>query len=158
MALCTPYGLWLPTGPPYEEPPYDGSPNGPPPYERVSWHLINKATWRSPTLTLIEVEDLGELEGAQVMGERAPRSVRVAIPRALPQEVRQRVTRSVRYSAHHSLAPTGGVRVVARRVPGQDGLVWRLHFDPGTDADDPLLREQAGRLLAAAQRSTVSLG
>ena len=59
--------------------------------------------------------------------------------------------RTIAYTRHYPLRPAGGVRVVGRRVPGQDGLCWQLVFDSGTDRDDPLIREQAGRLRHAAR-------
>jgi hypothetical protein len=37
----------------------------------------------------------------------------------------------VAYTSRHPL-PGGGVLVVARRVPGSDGLRWTVRYDPGT--------------------------
>ena len=133
--LATPLGLWLP------------APDGP---ERVPWHLVDKAIWRAGTLTVIAAEDTG----GGVLAELPPRSVRLAEPRDLPPTVRARVERSIGYSRHHGLAPSGGVRVVGRRVAGRDGLTWQLVFDAGTDRDDPLLRVQADDLVAAARVET----
>lgn len=131
-AVATPLGLWLPdlAGP-----------------RRVPWHLVDKATWRGGTLTVTPAVDTGD----GVLEEQQPRSVRLADPRDLPPTVRTRVQRTIAYSRHHALAPTGGVRVVGRRVPGRDGLTWQLVFDAGTDRSDPLVGEQADRLRAAAR-------
>jgi hypothetical protein len=57
-------------------------------------------------------------------------------PDDVPADVRTRVTRSVAFTAHYPL-PSGGVRVVARRIPGRDGVDWHVRFDEGTDQEDP---------------------
>jgi hypothetical protein len=144
VAVATVRGLWLPA-------PAGGSDDGEP--GRLAWHLIVKATWQPPALSLVEAVEGAELDGARVLQERRARTVRLRAPRDLPAQVRERVTRSVRYTEHHQLAPGGGVRVVARRVAGRDGLAWQLRFDAGTDPDDPLLREQVTRLLAATREA-----
>jgi hypothetical protein len=71
-----------------------------------------------------------------VMTDGEPVSVALAQPGDVPAEVRTRVTRSVAFTAHHPLS-LGGVRVVARRVPGVNGLAWHVRYDEGTPADDP---------------------
>lgn len=142
VAVATVRGLWLPAQA------AESDSKGP---GRLAWHLIVKATWQPPTLSVVEAVEGAELEGARVLHERPARTLRLRIPRDLPGQVRERVTRSVRYTEHYELAPSGGVRVVARRVAGRDGLAWQLRFDSGTDSDDPLLREQVTRLLTAAR-------
>jgi hypothetical protein len=67
--------------------------------------------------------------------------------------VRDRVSRSVAYTRHHDV-PGGGVRVVARRVPGVDGVTWHVRFDEGTDAADPAVAEVTAELVAAASAGT----
>jgi hypothetical protein len=129
--VATQLGLWLP-GP-------DGS-------ERVWWHLVDKAVWRAGTLTVTAAED----SGSGVLDELAPRTVRLAVPRDLPPTVRARVERSIAFTRHYPLS-AGGVRIVGRRVPGQDGLSWQLVFDAGTDRDDPAVRRQAAEMLAEAR-------
>jgi hypothetical protein len=37
--------------------------------------------------------------------------------------------------------------VVARRVPGADGLAWTVRYDPGVDHDDPIVREATAALV-----------
>jgi hypothetical protein len=135
--VATQRGLWLPDA------------AGP---RRIGWHLVDKATWQAGTLTVIEAVETG----GGVLAERPPVTVRLAEPRDLPATIRARVERSISYSRHYPLAPSGGVRVVGRRVPGQDGLSWQLVFDAGTDGDDPLLRIQAERLVANAKVETGS--
>jgi hypothetical protein len=135
--LATQRGLWLPGD------------DGP---RRIGWHLVDKATWDAGTLTVIEAVDTGD----GVLEERPPVAVRLEEPRDLPSTIRARVERSISYSRHYALTPSGGVRVVGRRVPGRDGLSWQLVFDAGTDADDPLLRIQAEHLVANARVETGS--
>jgi hypothetical protein len=136
--IATQRGLWLP---------------GPSGAERVLWHLVDKAVWRDGTLTVIVAVDAGD----GVLEEQPARSMRLAAPRDLPPTIRTRVQRSIGYTRHHALRPAGGVHVVGRWVPGQDGLVWQLVFDPGTDRNDPLLRVQAARLADEARVETGSL-
>lgn len=142
-AVATPRGLWLPA----RGEGGDGEPR------RVDWHLVDRAVWRTPTLGLTIAEPRGEIAGAMIIEERPVLAVSVANPRRLPPEVRLRVTRSVWYAEDKTLQPAGGVRIVARRVAGQDGLSWHLRFAPGTDVGDPVLREEAARALEATRRA-----
>jgi hypothetical protein len=84
-----------------------------------------------------------------VMADDASVSVQLADPGDVPTAVRQRVTRSVAYTVHHPLS-TGGVRVVARRVPGMDGLAWHVRYDEGTETGDPALIATTAELVAEA--------
>lgn len=115
--IATPLGLWLPGA------------------ERIGWHLVDKATWRDGVLTVVAAVD----SGGGVLDELPPRSVRITVPRDLPQTVRVRVERTIAVSRRY-LLPGGGVRVVGRRVPGLDGVTWQQVFDPGVDRDDPEVR------------------
>jgi hypothetical protein len=142
VAVATPLGVWLP-----------GAAEPAAAYERTPWHLIDKATWNPPRVALTVAVEGETLEGASVLVELPPRTLSLETARNLPREVRDRVTRSVWHSAHHALAPGGGVLVVARRVAGRDGLSWQLRFDPGTDPGDPLLREQVARLVAGTRQA-----
>jgi hypothetical protein len=135
--VATPRGLWLPAA------------EGP---ERLAWHLIDKAVWRDGTLTVTAAVDTAD----GVLDELPPRTVRLATPRDLPPTVRARVEQSIAYTNHHALRPAGGVRVVGRRVTGQDGLAWQIVFDAGTDRDDPTVREQVARLVQHARAETGS--
>lgn len=118
--VATPLGLWLPGE------------------ERIGWHLVDKATWRDGVLMIVAAVD----SGGGVLDELPPRSVRVAVPRDLPQTVRVRVERTITVTRRYALAG-GGVRVVGRRVPGRDGVSWQLVFDPAVDREDPEVRAAA---------------
>lgn len=112
-------------------------------WQRLSWSEIHKAAWADGTLAVtsgVEVEP-------GVVADGPVRRIRLVDPRDLPAEVRTRVTRSVAYTSHHRLAAGGAVRVVARRVPGRDGLTWQLRFDDGVDRTDPAVRAQAEGIL-----------
>ena len=134
--VATPLGLWLPGVP-----------------DRLPWHLIDKVIWRSNTLTLIPAVD----SGGGVLVEQPPRSVRLEEPRDIPQNVRARLEKAIAFTRHHPLPGAEGagvrrgVRVVGRRVPGQDGVSWQLVFDPGVDRDDPAVRAVASAFVDQAR-------
>jgi hypothetical protein len=134
--VATQLGLWLPGVP-----------------DRLPWHLIDKATWRSDVLTLIPAVD----SGGGVLIEQPPRSVRLEQPRDIPETVRVRVEKAIAFTRHHPLAEAEGadvrrgVRVVGRRVPGEDGISWQLVFDPGVDRDDPAVRAAASAYVNQAR-------
>lgn len=132
--VATTRGLWLPGR------------------DRLGWHQIHKATWAGSRLTVIAAVAVSEAEGYTVMADDTPVVVALTGPADVPAEVRDRVTRSVAYTAHHELAGGGGVRVVARRVPGANGVVWHARYDEGTDTADPDVVAQTTELVAEAAR------
>lgn len=109
----------------------------------VPWHRIDKAIWRDRILAVTEAVDVGP----DVMEAAPAVALRLTEPRDLPAAVRTRVTQSVAYSSHHLMPGMGGVRVVARRIPDEDGLHWSLRYDPGTDHADADVRAAAAELL-----------
>ena len=96
--VATQLGLWLPGVP-----------------DRLPWHLIDKATWRSDVLTLIPAVD----SGGGVLVEQPPRSVRLEQPRDIPQTVRVRVEKAIAFTRHHPLSEAEGDRRAARRPGGR---------------------------------------
>jgi len=112
---------------------------------RLEWHRVERAGWRRPTLTVLEV--------AGVEGAGARHVVELADEGDLPEVVRTRVTASVAWSSHARLSPRGGVRIVGRRRAGLEVLEWQLVYDPGTDVTDPLVRAQAEEMLEGARRT-----
>ncbi len=112
---------------------------------RLEWAQVERASWQPPRMTVREV---AETDGAGVA-----HVLELAQEGDLPAAVRARVTGSVAWSAHERLPSGGGVRIVGRRVLGQELLSWQLVFDAGTDPADPAAREQAQALLEAARRS-----
>jgi len=73
-------------------------------------------------------------------------------PGRLLELVRERVTASVVLQRHVPLEGRRGVRVIARRAPRGDRPVeWLYEYDEGIDPDDPAVRFEAERALAAAR-------
>ena len=139
VVVATTLGLWLPGR------------------DRLGWHEIHKATWAGSRLTVVPAVQVGtsgepgERHGTAyaVMADDAAVVVDLTEPGDVPAEVRKRVTRSVAYTAHHPLG-NGGVRVVARRVAGVDGLTWHVRYDDGTDLSDPEVAQATAELVAEA--------
>jgi hypothetical protein len=63
-----------------------------------------------------------------------PRLLTLVEPGRVPNEVRERVTRSIRTSEYVEL-PGGGAWFVQRRIPDRDGFVLQVRADPGTPED-----------------------
>jgi hypothetical protein len=133
--VATTNGLWLPGDPP----------------ARLAWHEIHKAVWDGDALKITAAQWVERRSGYDVVADRPGGDFRLADPGDLPATVRARVTRSVGPSTHHPLPGSGGVRVVARRVPGVDGLTWTARYDDGVDHDDPVVREATTVLVEQAK-------
>jgi hypothetical protein len=131
VVVATNLGLWLPSA------------DGP---ARLMWHEIHKATWSGRALVIVAAEVVAEHDTYTVTADAPARGVTLLDPDRVPEQVRARVTKSVAFTTHHPLPGGGGVRVVARRVPGRDGLSWAARYDPDT-APDP---ETVDRLVAQA--------
>jgi hypothetical protein len=135
--VVTTLGLWLPGR--------DG---------RLGWHQVHKATWSGAKLTVVPSRPVGDGvadEGSAytVMADDAAVTVSLAEPDNVPATVRERVTKSIAYTAHHPL-PGGGIRVVARRVAGVNGVAWHVRYDDGTDPADPEVVAATAELVADA--------
>lgn len=100
---------------------------------RIGWHEINKATWNGHEVTIVPAERVQEHDAYLVVADGPPLSVPLPDPGKLPDHVRTRVTRSVSYASHEPFPDGGGVLIVARRVPGVDGVTWVVRYDPATD-------------------------
>jgi hypothetical protein len=113
---------------------------------RVDWSDVERAGWQRPALTVVE--------SSEVAGSGCTTTVVLADDDGgLPEVVRAGVSSSVAWSRHVRLVPTGGVRVVGRRRPGQELLDWQCVYDPGTDVSDPEIRAQAESVVLRARRS-----
>jgi hypothetical protein len=144
VVVATNLGLWLPGR-----------------KDRLGWHQIHKAAWVSPVLTVvpaIEVDavEVGAAGGYLVMADEPPVVLTLDDPGDVPVEVRTRVNRSVAHTSHHELPGGGdrvdpaGVRVVARRAAGVNGLAWHVRYDEGTDRSDPAVVEATAALFTDA--------
>lgn len=127
VLLATPTRLLLPGG------------------DALAWTAVEKAAWRPPVLAVTEV--------AEIEGTGRERAFTIVQDASLAEVVRARVTSSIAWSDRRRLEPRGAVRVVGRRVPGEDQLLWQLVFDRECDPSDPLVRAQAANLLDAVRRA-----
>ncbi|MGB9378802.1 MAG: hypothetical protein WCB04_14960 [Mycobacteriales bacterium] len=118
----------------------------------VPWHRVDKAVWRDGVLQIIEAVQ----DEPGVMRALAPATYELAEPRNLPSVVQARVTQSVASTSRHPLPgrDAGAIRVVARRVAGQDGLDWSVRYESGADGGDPEVRRAAERLLAEVRAAS----
>jgi hypothetical protein len=119
VVLATPRGVWWPDA--------DG-------YRLIGWQFVDKAIWREGVLTVVQADVLDDL----LLVDRPPVAARLATPRDLPPTVRKRIEANVVRSELVAV-PGGAARLVARRVPGHDGLTWLARLEAGA-ADSPQLR------------------
>ncbi|MCB0902680.1 MAG: hypothetical protein KDC17_00710 [Actinobacteria bacterium] len=107
--------------------------------EPLGWQDVVRAAWDAPVL---EVKVPGGL-------------VRVVLdaPGNIPEVVNERVKASVLVQQHVALIGDKGVRLVARRKPGDTAIMWRVTFDAGVDANDPAVRAAADDALAELRAS-----
>ena len=127
--VVTPQGLWLPW------------------VDRIPWHLVTHVTWSGTTLTVTAAAEVSP----GVLENLPPVSVRLPEPGTVPETVQQRFYGSRRFSARHRLSGGDGVIIVARRVPGVDGLAWYAVYDDPAQREDPVAAAEVERLLAEAQ-------
>lgn len=131
VVLATPAGLWWPED------------NGP---RLIGWQYISKAIWRDAALSVIEASIVDDL----LIVDHKPVSVVLEVPRDLPPVVHKRVTANVVRSVLVDV-PGGTARLVARRIPGQDGVRCWARLEDGA-RDIPAVRdavvEQLSRLSA----------
>ena len=136
VVVATNHGIWLPSA-----------------VERLGWHEIHKAAWSGRELRIVPAEVAEDREGYSVLVDGSAVTVLLLEPGELPDQVRTRVTRSVAYTTHHPL-PSGAVRVVGRRVPGQDGLSWAVRYDAGTPVNQDDVIQATDELVGAAREAT----
>ncbi|MBO4210371.1 hypothetical protein [Micromonospora echinofusca] len=120
---------------------------------RLGWHDLHKAVWSGRELSVTPAERVAERDGYLVAVDSPVETYLLPDPGQVPHQVRTRLTRSVAYTEHHAV-PGGGVRVVARRVVGVDGLTWTVRYDPGTPADEPAVVAATDDLVSAARAAT----
>jgi hypothetical protein len=115
-------------------------------HHRIGWEQVDKAGWDRAE------ETLWVLETAQ-LGARPHRwRVHIDDPGPVIDLVRERVNATVIVSQHVPLAGERGVRVVGRRPPGTDQLLWSVAVDPGIDVTDPRLRRMIEEAVAGVRR------
>jgi hypothetical protein len=114
------------------------------PGRRVDWSAVAHAEWS---------DEKSELRVDQLRtADSAPETLRLVLdePGRLPEVVRDGVTSSIIASRHTPVEGRAGVRVVARRVPGDDELLWQVVVDRGLDPADP-------RVQAVSETAVVEL-
>ncbi len=113
---------------------------------RIPWEQVQAADW-DPETSIFRVAEVG------VWGEPRPvHNITITEPRRLLELVRERVTASILLQRHVPIAQRRGVRLIARRAPGQPALVnWVFEYDEGVDPDDPVVRLAAQKALARAR-------
>jgi len=131
VVVVTNYGLWLPGA-----------------AERIGWHEIHKVTWSGRQLAVVAAREVHDTGAYTVMADLPPVIVTLLDPDHVPEQVRSRVNKSVAYTMHHPLPDGGGVRVVARRVPGVNGVRWTARYDEGVDTDRPDVAKVTAELVA----------
>lgn len=114
---------------------------------RVGWHLVSKAVWDRSSLLITEAVSTGTAGDAVLLSDLPPRRFTLTRPGKVPQEVQERVTRSIKTSQYVEL-PGGGAWFVQRQVPGRDGVVLQVRADPGTSSEavQRVAGDVAGRL------------
>lgn len=110
--------------------------------EPLEWVQVIRAAWDDPVLEVQAPEGMYRLV--------------LENPGRIPEVVNERVKASVVVQHHVPLVGEQGVRLVARRRPGDTDITWRVTFDPGLDPEDPELRSAANRALTEL-RSSIGL-
>jgi hypothetical protein len=136
VVVLTTRGVWLPGA---------GS--------RLGWHEIHKATWSGRQLALVASREVSATEDYVVVADQPAVVYTLPDPDAVPAQVHTRVTKSIAYTRHHPLDTDGGVRVVARRVPGVNGLSWTVRYDDGVDPAAAGIAETTAELVAYGRSS-----
>jgi hypothetical protein len=101
------------------------------PGHRVDWSTVAHAEW-SDERSQLRVDLLRTADA-----EAETHRLALDEPGRVPEVVRDRVTSSIVASRHTPVEGRAGVRVVARRVPGEDELQWQVVVDRGLDPADP---------------------
>jgi hypothetical protein len=136
VVVVTNLGVWLPRA-----------------TARLGWHEIHKATWSGRQLALVASREVGAEEGYAIVADRPAIVHTLLDPDNVPMQVRVRVTRSIAYTQVHPLPDGGAARVVARRVPGIDGLSWTVRYEDGADPIDERVRASTEELVAYGKAS-----
>jgi hypothetical protein len=96
---------------------------------RVAWSSATHAQWydEESALSVSWLDDAGQV---------LDRSLVIDEPGLLPETVHERVTATIVLSRHLRVAGESGIRVVARRQPGSEDLLWQVVPDVGIDASE----------------------
>ena len=116
------------------------------PGRRVDWSAVAHAEW-SDEKSQLRVDQLRTADSD-------PETHVLALdePGRVPEVVRDRVTSSIVASRHTPVEGRAGVRVVARRVPGEDELRWQVVVDRGLDPADPRVQAASDTAVSDLRR------
>jgi hypothetical protein len=116
------------------------------PGRRIDWVMVAHAEW-SDEDDALRIDQMGGPDGL-------PERHRLVLdePGRLPEVLRERVTSSIVASRHIPVIGHAGVRVVARRVPGQDELVWQVVVDRELDPGDERVQAASDAGISALRR------
>ncbi len=109
-------------------------------WRRLGWESVDWAGWDADEALLTVVES----------GSATRHHVRVQ-PAALVDVVRERVNAVIVWAHHAALSGRRGVRVVGRRSPGGQQILWSAVLDRGLDIADPEVRARVDAEVAAAR-------
>jgi hypothetical protein len=135
--VATNRGLWLPE-------PSDG-------WRRIGWEAIVKATWSATGLRVVE----GVTGPDGIVGDLPEVGVELTEPRNLPAVTRTRVEASIARTEQVTV-PGGTGRMVARRVPGVDGVRWTGRLDTGTPPSSEARAALAAKVAAMVESERAS--
>ena len=116
------------------------------PGRRFDWTTVAHAEWSDERSTL-RVDQLRTADA-----EAETHRLVLDEPGRLPEVVRDRVTSSIVASRHTPVEGRAGVRVVARRVPGEDELQWQVVVDRGLDPADPRVQAASDTAVSDLRR------
>jgi hypothetical protein len=107
----------------------------------IGWQLIDKVTWSSGVLSVIEAEVVEDF----LLVDKAAVIARLTVPRDLPPTIRKRVEANI---VRSELLTVGGgaVRFVARRQPGENSVTWWARLEGGTPDNDRVRSAVRARL------------
>jgi hypothetical protein len=146
---ATQFGLWLPVTRDAGAAELGSPAAG---WRRIGWDQVVLATWTENGLHVIE----GTRDEVGVVTDLPTVTLRLAEPRNLPAVVKTRVEASIA-RWEQVRVPGGTGRIVARRRPGQDGLVWTARLDSGTPDSEAARAALAGYLDRAAKLTSEQL-
>lgn len=102
---------------------------------RLAWTFVEKVQWQPPVLTVHEVSEIEGTGGA--------RSWTLVADSRLAETIRACVTSSVAWSDRRTVGPGARVRLVGRRAPGRDQLIWQTVWERPEDRAVPGYAAQA---------------
>jgi hypothetical protein len=115
----------------------------------LPWHEVGHGKWSAyeDGGGTFAVTPLAEVEPG-VQARQPERRYDLTDAGDLPAVVRRRVDQTVVVSQRSPLPGSGGVLLVARRIPGQAAREWTVVFDDDSARSDPVAREAARQKLA----------